>query len=81
LSSTLITPWPRLLSIDVPYEVKQEKGYGYEPANGGMRILHHDIKAGQQIMNGTVALEYARLRHVRSATTPTTTHEAPASWS
>ena len=55
---------PNGLSIDVPYEVKQEKGYGYEPANGGKDVYNIDIKAGQQIMNGTVALEYARLRHV-----------------
>lgn len=55
---------PNGLSIDVPYEVKQEKGYGYEPANGGKDVYNIDIKAGPQIMNGTVALEYARLRHV-----------------
>ena len=55
---------PNGLAIDVPYEVKQEKGYGYEPADGGKDVYNIDIKAGSQIMNGTVALEYARLRHV-----------------
>lgn len=55
---------PNGLAINVPYEVKQEKGYGYEPADGGKDVYNIDIKAGPQIMNGTVALEYARLRHV-----------------
>jgi LCP family protein required for cell wall assembly len=55
---------PNGLNIDVPYEVKQEKGFGYEPATGGKDVYSIDIKAGPQVMNGTVALEYARLRHV-----------------
>jgi LCP family protein required for cell wall assembly len=55
---------PHGLSINVPYEVKQDKRFGYEPANGGRDVYNIDIKAGQQVMNGTVALEYARLRHV-----------------
>jgi LCP family protein required for cell wall assembly len=55
---------PNGLNIDVPYEVKQDPRFGYEPANGGRDIYNLDIKAGPQVMNGTVALEYARLRHV-----------------
>lgn len=38
--------------------------FGYEKADGSGDIYNIDIKAGPQVMNGVVALEYARLRHV-----------------
>jgi anionic cell wall polymer biosynthesis LytR-Cps2A-Psr (LCP) family protein len=55
---------PNGLSINIPYEVRQDKRFGYSPANGGPDLHNIDIKAGPQIINGDVALEYARLRHV-----------------
>ncbi|HEX7591351.1 MAG TPA: LCP family protein [Candidatus Limnocylindrales bacterium] len=54
---------PNGLNINVPYEVKQDPKYAYSLSNGN-RVFNIDIKAGQQVMNGEVALEYARLRHV-----------------
>ena len=54
---------PNGLNINVPYEVKQDPNYAYSLSNGN-RVFNIDIKAGQQVMNGEVALEYARLRHV-----------------
>jgi LCP family protein required for cell wall assembly len=54
---------PNGLNINVPYEVKQDPQYAYSLSNGN-RVFNIDIKAGQQVMNGEVALEYARLRHV-----------------
>jgi LCP family protein required for cell wall assembly len=54
---------PSGLKIDVPYEVKQDTRFAYS-LSGGQRVFNIDIKAGQQVMNGEVALEYARLRHV-----------------
>lgn len=54
---------PNGLSINVPYEVKQQPQYAYSLSDG-RRIFNIDIKAGQQVMTGEVALEYARLRHV-----------------
>jgi LCP family protein required for cell wall assembly len=54
---------PNGLNINVPYEVKQQPQYAYSLSNG-RRVFNIDIKAGQQVMNGEVALEYARLRHV-----------------
>ena len=57
---------PNGLHIDVPYEVKQDSRFGYEKPDGSGDLYHIDIKAGPQVMNGTVALEYARLRHVLS---------------
>jgi LCP family protein required for cell wall assembly len=54
---------PNGLSINVPYEVQQQPQYAYSLSNG-RRVFNIDIKAGQQVMNGEVALEYARLRHV-----------------
>ena len=54
---------PDGLNINVPYEVKQIRGMAYSLSDG-RRVFNIDIKAGQQVMNGEVALEYARLRHV-----------------
>jgi LCP family protein required for cell wall assembly len=54
---------PNGLNINVPYEVKQETNYAYSLSNGH-RVFNIDIKAGKQVMDGEVALEYARLRHV-----------------
>ncbi|HEY5486017.1 MAG TPA: LCP family protein [Candidatus Limnocylindrales bacterium] len=54
---------PNGLSINVPYEVKQQPQYAYSLSDG-RRVFNIDIKAGQQLMTGEVALEYARLRHV-----------------
>ncbi len=54
---------PNGLNINVPYEVEQDTHYAY-PLSNGSRVFNIDIKAGQQVMNGEVALEYARLRHV-----------------
>ena len=54
---------PNGLSINVPYEVKQQPQYAYSLSNG-TRVFNIDIKAGPQLMTGEVALEYARLRHV-----------------
>ena len=55
---------PNGLHIDVQYEVKQDSRFGYEKPDGSGDLYHIDIKAGPQVMNGTVALEFARLRHV-----------------
>jgi LCP family protein required for cell wall assembly len=55
---------PNGLNINVPNEVKQNPNFGYEKADGSGDIYNIDIKAGPQVMNGVVALEYARLRHV-----------------
>jgi LCP family protein required for cell wall assembly len=55
---------PNGLNINVPNEVKQNPNFGYEKADGSGDIYNIDIKAGSQVMNGVVALEYARLRHV-----------------
>jgi len=55
---------PNGLNINVPYEVKQNSAFGYTLSNGSADVYHIDIKAGQQVMDGEVALEYARLRHV-----------------
>jgi LCP family protein required for cell wall assembly len=54
---------PGGLSINVPYEVQQQPQYAYSLSNG-TRVFNIDIKAGQQLMTGEVALEYSRLRHV-----------------
>ena len=54
---------PGGLSINVPYEVEQQPQYAYSLSNG-TRVFNIDIKAGQQLMTGEVALEYSRLRHV-----------------
>ena len=55
---------PNGLNINVPNEVTQNPSFGYEKADGSGDIYNIDIKAGSQVMNGVVALEYARLRHV-----------------
>jgi LCP family protein required for cell wall assembly len=54
---------PNGLNINVPYEIKQDKRYVYTTANNS-RLFNIDIKAGQQVVNGEVALEIARMRHV-----------------
>ena len=54
---------PHGLTINVPYEVKQDKRYVYTTSDN-KRLFNIDIKAGQQVMNGEIALEYARMRHV-----------------
>jgi anionic cell wall polymer biosynthesis LytR-Cps2A-Psr (LCP) family protein len=58
------TVTPNGLIVNVPYEIRQTPGIGYEPPNGGRNIYGIDIKPGPQVMHGTVALEFARMRHV-----------------
>jgi LCP family protein required for cell wall assembly len=54
---------PNGLNINVPYEIKQDKRYVYTTSNNS-RVYNIDIKAGQQVVDGEVALEIARMRHV-----------------
>lgn len=54
---------PNGLSINVPYEVRQNKRFVYTTSTNH-RLFNIDIKAGPQVMTGEVALEYARMRHV-----------------
>ena len=54
---------PGGLKINVPYEVKQQPQYAYSLSTG-TRVFNIDIKAGQQVLTGEMALAYSRLRHV-----------------
>jgi LCP family protein required for cell wall assembly len=54
---------PGGLKINVPYEVKQQPQYAYSLSDG-RRVFNIDIKAGQQVLTGEMALAYSRLRHV-----------------
>jgi LCP family protein required for cell wall assembly len=55
---------PNGLTINVPYEVKQMPGFGYNRPEDSKNIYGIDFKKGVQKMNGHQALEYARMRHV-----------------
>jgi LCP family protein required for cell wall assembly len=55
---------PHGLTVNVPYEVRQMAGYGYNRPEDGKNIYGIVIKKGVQKMDGHKALQYVRLRHI-----------------